>query len=124
MNPTAFQIFCGYYLGLDSEFGAKFFNVHSLAAHYGIDAGTLQELMAAHGMVPENMRHIDFNVAKAHGIAQELTFTASREDVMRHARDSFDAFVQAARKMDPDKVFEDIDYDDVWEDEKDNRGNR
>lgn len=128
MKPSAFQIFCGYYLGLDSDFGAKFFNVHSLAAHYGIDADELQWLMAEYNMQPEKMRHIDFNIARAHGRAQELTFTATPEDIARHALESFEEFVRAAEKFDPEKVFEDIDYEDIFEDKKaeeeDNRFNR
>ena len=128
VKPNAFQIFCGYYLGLDSNFGAKFFNVHSLAFHYGIDSGELQALMTEYGMQPENMRHIDFNIARTHGIAQELTFAGTTEEVIAHARKSFEEFQVAAKKMDRNEVFEDLDYEDIFEDKKkeeeDNKFNR
>ena len=128
MKPDAFQIFCGYYLGLDTDFAAKFFNVHSLAAHFGISAEELQELMAEYGMQPENMQHIDFNIAKTHGIAQELTFDGTRDEIIAHAKRSFAEFQVAAKKMDPSRVYEDLDYEDIFDDKKreeeDNKYNR
>ena len=124
MKPDAFQIFCGYYLGLDRDFVAKFFNVHSLAAHYGIDSGELQDLMVQYGMPPEAMRHIDFNIAKAHGAAQELVFSGSRDDLIAFARRTFEEFRVAAKGIDASKVFEDVNYDNIFDTPDDNIGNR
>jgi len=124
MKPDAFQIFCGYYLGLDREFAAKFFNVHSLAAHYGIDANELQELMTGYKMPPEAMRHIDFNVAKAHGKAQDLVFSGTRQDVVEFAKAAFAEFLEAVGGYDESRVFEDLNYDNIFDDKLDNFGNR
>ncbi len=132
MKPDAFQIFCGYYLGLDREFAARFFNIHSLAAHYGIDADELQTLMADAGMPPEAMRHIDFNVAKAHGRAQDLVFSGTRDDVIAFAKAAFAEFRKASEGFDESRVFEDVNYENIFDDpspataqdKPDNFGNR
>lgn len=124
MKPDAFQIFCGYYLGLDRDFAAKFFNVHSLAAHYGVDAGELQDMMSRFGMPPEAMRHINFNVARAHGTAQDLVFSGSRDELVAFARHAFEEFMAAAKEYDPSKVFEDVNYDNIFDEKPDNFGNR
>ena len=117
MKPTAFQIFCGYYLGLDSEFAPKFFNIHSLAAHYGIGPEELNRMMADHKMLPEDMRHVDFNVARAHAAAQDLIFEGTRTEIVDFARKAFEEFTNAAGGYDDTKVFEDVDYDNIFGDE-------
>lgn len=124
MKPDAFQIFCGYYLGLDREFSAKFFNIHSLAAHYGIDADELQALMEEHRMPPEAMRHIDFNVARAHGAAQDLVFSGSRDELIAFAKQAFGDFQKAAAGYDETMVFEDLNYENIFDVKPDNFGNR
>lgn len=124
MKPSAFQIFCGYYLGLDKDFGTRFFNIHSLAGHYGISTDELHALMDEYHILPEDMVHIDFNIAKAHGIAQELDFSGQHNELILFAKKSFDEFTQALGGIDKSKVFEDLDYDNVWGDEPDGNQKR
>lgn len=111
MKPTPFQVFCGYYLGLGSEFRYRFFNQDQLAAHYGMDPAELRHLMEEYYLTPEITRHVDYNLARAHATAQELADGGQREDVISFARKAFEEFRQALVRYDPSKDFENVDYD-------------
>jgi hypothetical protein len=110
MKPTPFQAFCGYYLGLDSEFRYRFFNLGSLASHYGIGPGDLRAIMDEARISPETTRHVDYNIARAHATAQELAEVGG-EDVRAFARRTFEEFMQALGGYDPTRDFENVDYD-------------
>ncbi|NOZ02783.1 MAG: hypothetical protein GXP54_12965 [Deltaproteobacteria bacterium] len=118
MKPSPFQIFCGYYLGLGLDWEYRFFNQHSLAAHFGIDHTELVSLMVELRMSPEDTRHMDFNIARAHANAQVLSMDGKRSEVESFARETFDAFLAAMDTYDPERVFENIDYDDIFADKK------
>lgn len=113
MDPTPFQIFCGYYLGLDKDFRYRFFNLHSLAEHYGIAPERLRFLMSEWHMTPEDVRHVEFNVARAHAEAQKIAASGFREDLERFARSQFEAYCQLLAKYDPRRDFENVDYDNI-----------
>jgi hypothetical protein len=111
MKPTPFQIFCGYYLGLDRDFNYRFLNQRQLAAHYGLDSEEMRHLIEECHLTPEISRHVDYNLVKAHATAQELFDAGRRDDVIDHARRTFEEFRQALVRYDPSKDFENIDYD-------------
>jgi len=113
MKPTPFMVFCGYYLGLDLEFRYRFFNIRSLASHFEMDPGDLKTMMDEMHLAPEDTRHVDYNIAKAHVTAQELAESGQRLDVESFARKTFEEFGQAMSGYDPNRDFDDVDYDDI-----------
>lgn len=118
MKPTPLQIFCGYYLGLDLEWRYRFFNRHSLAAHFGIDPKTLDDCMSEYRMTPEDTRHVNFNLARAHATAQGLSEDGKHEELVAFAGKTYEQFQQALETYDPDQVFENVDYDNIFAEKK------
>jgi len=117
MRPTPFQVFCGYYLGLDKDFRYRFFNVNSLAAHYGIAPGELKGLLEEYGLTPEVTRHVNYNLAKAHAMAQEIVEFGGGEDIRSFARRTFEEFTAArGQTFDEHRDFENVDYDHILDD--------
>jgi hypothetical protein len=116
LKPSAFELFCMYYLGLGPDFRPRFYNVNAIARHFGVSADEIQKWLEGFGMKPEVFRHIDYNVAKAHGKAQDIGLTAgaSTDDTRAFAKETFEQFRRALKGYSPNKVFEDIDYDDIW----------
>ena len=111
MRPTPYQVFCGYYLGLNREFVYKFFNQAQLAAHYGLGPAELRHLMEEYYLTPEITRHVNYNLAKAHATAQELFDAGQKDEVIAFAWKAFEEFHQALVRYDPSKDFENVDYD-------------
>jgi hypothetical protein len=111
MKPTPFQVFCGYYLGLDRDFRYRFFNQDQLARHFGIEPHELRNLMEEYYLTPETTRHVDYNIARAHAGAQGAAETSNRDDVITFARTAFQEFRQALERYDPTRDFENVDYD-------------
>lgn len=120
MDATPFQIFCGYYLGLDLQWKYRFFNMHSLALHLEMDPQQLRDRMDDLRLAPEDTRHVDYNLAKAHAIAQELADEGQRLDVEAFAKKTFEEFQQAKAGYDPNQDFENVDYDDIFAKKKEN----
>lgn len=118
MKTTPFTVFCGYYLGLNKNFEAAWFNIHTLAKHLEMSPENLRALMDDHFMIPERVRHIDYNIAKAHATAQELAMDGRRDDVITFAKHTFMEFRQAMGSYDESRDFEDINYDEIFPEEK------
>ena len=114
MKPTPFQVFCGYYLGLDKDFRYRFFNANSLAAHYEIAPNELLAAMDEYRLDAITTRHVDYNIVKAHATAQEISMFGGSEDIRHFARRSFEEFLQARGGFDPKKDFENVDYDHLF----------
>lgn len=117
MKVTPFQIFCGYYLGLDRDFRYRFFNLNSLASYYGMSVGELRAMMDEAGISPELTRHVNYNIAAAHATAQELAESGG-EDVRVFARRTFEEFLQARGGYDAKRDFENVDYERILPDTK------
>lgn len=111
MDPTPFQVFCAYYLGLDREFRYRFFHLNAMAGHFGVDPMRLKALMDEWRLAPEDTRHVDYNLAQAHATAQEIARTGRHDDVEAFARRTFEEFLQARGRYDPRRDFENVDYD-------------
>lgn len=111
MRPTPFQVFCGYYLGLDRDFRYRFFNQDQLARHYGIEPSELRHLMEEFHLTPELTRHVDYNLVRAHATAQEIVEFGGAEDVRTFAKRTFEEFVQALQRYDPSRDYDGVDYD-------------
>jgi len=113
VDPTPFQVFCGYYLGLDRDFRYRFFNLNSLAADYGIGLDELRRIMDAHRIAPEDSRHVNYNLAAAHATAQGLAEEGRRGDVEAFAARTFEEYRAALGGYDPRRDFENVDYDHI-----------
>jgi hypothetical protein len=117
MKPTPFQLFCGYYLGLDKDLRYRFFNQASLASHYGVDSRELREAMEEYRLTPEDTRHVDYNLARAHATAQDLVESAGADEVKAFAARTFEEFRAAMGGYDATRDFENVDYDRILSDD-------
>ncbi len=111
MEPTPFQVFCAYYLGLDRDFRYRFFHLNAVAEHFGVAPERLKALMNEWRIAPEDTRHVDYNLARAHADAQEVATRGGRDDVVTFARRTWEEFLQARDGYDPRRDFENVDYD-------------
>ncbi len=118
MKPSAFELFCMYYLGLTPEFQARFYNINSVARHYGVSAQDVESWLEEYHLQPSLFPHIDFNVAKAHGEAQELGLFGTPDEAREFARKTFQQVIAALDTYSENKWFEDVDYEDIWGDGK------
>jgi hypothetical protein len=117
-RPTAFELFCLYHLGLSPDFEAKFYNLQSIAKHFGVAPGEVQKWLDELNLSPDLFPHIRYNVAVAHAKAQEVAMFEGPDAARAFARSSFEEFVDALQTYDPGRRFEDVDYDDIWGDRK------
>ena len=117
MRPSALELFSMYYLGVGPDFQSKFYNMHAVARHFGVTPDQVQGWLSEYHMLPDVFPHVEFNVAKAHGDALDVTLTGGREDVKAFCRRTFEEFRRKLEQYDPTKRFEDVDYDQIWGDE-------
>lgn len=118
MRPSALELFSMYYLGVGPDFEPRFYNAHSVARHFGVSADQVMGWLSEYHMLPDVFPHIDFNVAKAHGQALDVSLTSGREAVKGFCRSSFEEFRRKLEQYDPTRTFEDLDYDRIWGDEE------
>jgi hypothetical protein len=110
--PDPFKLFAFYHLGFDENFNYRFRNLHQTARHFGAEASQVLAWLEEYGMDPETVRHVDFNLSRAHADAQELDLEdASMDERERFARDAFRRF-QESRKTRRSTPYEDIDWED------------
>jgi len=119
VRPPAFLLFCMYYLGLNPEFQSRFYNINTVAGHFGVLPERVKLWLQEYHMTPEIFSHTEFNVAAAHGRAQELTFTASRDDLVSFARAAFEKAKRTLSTYNEAHYIGDVDYDDIWGDSED-----
>ena len=116
MKPSAFELFCMYHLGLTPEFQAKFHNLGSVARHYGVSSGEVEVWLEEYRLKPELFLHVDFNLARAHAEAQEIGLFGSPAEAEAFARQTYEKLQQSLPTYSKEKIFEDVDYDDLWGD--------
>jgi len=114
MRPSAFQLFCMYYLGLSPEFDSKFYNLNSLARHFGVLPETVDQWLNEYHMAPQMFPRVKFNVAQAHGKAQDLAIQGLRDQARDYARKAFSEYLDSLAGYSEKNYFEDIDYEDIW----------
>lgn len=117
-KPSAFELFCLYYLGLTPEFEARFFNLHALARRYNASGDQVQSWLDEFRMTPDIFNRIKFNVAKAHGEAQVLSITGQIQEAEAFSVDAFKQFLEALKTYKQDAYYEDVDYNDIWGDKQ------
>ncbi len=117
IKPTPFNLFCAYFLGLDEKAQPRFFNMNSLARATGMDVDDLIRLMERFHLDAPTMRHVPFNVSKAHADCQDLAMEGHTQDALRLARRYFDEYYNLLKEFDENLDFETIDYDNIWGDE-------
>ena len=113
-NPDPFDVFCFYHLGLDREMRYRFRNLHDAAEYFGLQPPALRRYLDEHGLDAETMRHIDFNLSRAHADAQELELRgAPFEERLAFARRAWRHFLAARGGTRRATPYEDHDYDDL-----------
>lgn len=114
MRPDPFSLFAFYHLGFDEHFNYRFRNLHETARHFGADSAQIMAWLTEQGMDPETIRHVDFNLSKAHADAMELDLegasTEAREAFAREAFARYQTQRERTRRATP---YEDLDYDDL-----------
>jgi hypothetical protein len=118
-RPDAFQLFCRYHLGLDSEFRSKHFNLNAVARDFQVLPETIKVLLDEFHMSPQVCAHVDYSLAKASADAMMVALKGDRGATEAFAHQCFREFRQALERYDPKRTFDGIDYDDIWGDEKD-----
>lgn len=118
MKPGPFELFCRYYLGLDSQFRSKHHNLNSVAREYSVLPESVKLWLEEYHMSPEICSHVDFSIAKANADATIISLTGRRDEVLAHAKKAFADFQAALQRYDPAKVFDGVDWEDVWGDGK------
>lgn len=119
MKPDPVRLFAYYHLGLDEEYQYRFRNLHETARHFGASPEEVQRWLSQDGMDPETIRHVDFNLSKAHADAMELDLSgASVEERERFVSDAWERFRQSRDKTRRATPYDDVDYDDLWEQKK------
>ncbi len=129
MKPSAFELFCMYHLGLSPDFRPKFYNLNMVATHFGVTPDEVRAWLEEYHLSPEIFRHIDFNLAVAHGRAQEAAMVGGPDEVRSFAQTAFDEMRGALGGYSEKKNEDDVDYDDLLgvgdrEGPDDNIGNR
>lgn len=117
MKPNPFELFCMYYLGIGPDGQARFYNVHAIARHFWSSKEDVERWLSEWNMEPDRFPHTDFNLAQAHGKAQELALVGGGKDLQEFCRKTFEEFVRKSATSDRSQWFEDIDYDRIWGDE-------
>jgi hypothetical protein len=118
VKPSAFELFCMYYLGLTPEFQARFYNLNAVARHYGVSPREVEGWLLDFHISASYFPRIEFNLAEAHGKAQEVALFSSRDDARAFARKTFQEVLTALDTYSDNAYFEDVDYNDIWGDSK------
>ncbi len=116
MKPNPFQVYCMYYLGISPEGESRFYHIHAIARHFGTTREQVEQWLSSWGMEAERFPHMDFNVAKAHGQAQDLALSGRTDELHQFCRKSFEDLMSKTGQADRSRWFEDIDYDNIWDD--------
>ena len=90
-----FELFCAYHLGIAADRTYKPANIHDVARRLGVDSGVIRQALQAHGMDPETMLNVDFDLTMA-----QLDIQVAPEGVDRVelAKGIFEEFRAAPRK--------------------------
>jgi transposase-like protein len=90
-----FELFCAYYLGIGPDKRYAPANIHDVARRFGVDAGVIRQALQEHGMDPERMMNVDFDLAMAQLDIQVAPEGVDRVEI---AREIFQQFRAAPHK--------------------------
>ena len=116
IKAKPFELFCAYFLGLNERMESEFFNMNSLARAVGMAVDDLVRLMERYHLDAPTMRHVPFNVSKAHADCQDLVMDGRKQEALALARRYFQAYLGLLKDYDENMDFETLDYDDFWAD--------
>ena len=122
-RPAPKDLFALYHLGLDAQGSYRFRNLSDVARTCAASPETVLQWLRESRIDPDTISHVDFNLSKWHVEAQ---FVAAA-DAGALVQKAWDGYQAAARdRRDPERVFHDVDYDDIWGDgrDADDLGNR
>jgi hypothetical protein len=103
-DPTPFELFCGYHLGIARDGSYKPANIHTLARQFNRQSGELKQLLQNYGLDPMAVMERDFDLAMAQIDIQLAPEGVNRVEL---ARPLFEEFLAAPRKkIDWKKVLE------------------
>jgi hypothetical protein len=103
-DPTPFELFCAYYLGIAKDGSYRPANIHTLARQFNRQSGELKQLLQNYGIDPMAVMERDFDLAMAQIDIQLAPEGVNRVEL---ARPLFEEFLAAPRKkIDWQKILE------------------
>jgi hypothetical protein len=103
-DPTPFELFCAYHLGIQKDGTYKPANIHTIAKQFNKPSGELKQLLANYGLDPMSVMERDFDLAMA-----QIDMQLAPEGInkIELARPIFEEFLAAKRKkIDWKKIIE------------------
>ncbi|MDZ4805556.1 MAG: hypothetical protein SGI90_11915 [Candidatus Eisenbacteria bacterium] len=94
-DPTPFELFCAYHLGITKDGSYKPANIHSVARQFNKPAGELKQLLQNYGLNAMAVMERDFDMAMA-----QIDMQLAPEGInkVELARPLFEEFLAAPRK--------------------------
>lgn len=103
-DPTPFELFCAYHLGISRDGNYRPANIHKVAREFNRSSGELKQLLADYGLDPMSVMERDFDLAMAQIDMQLAPEGINRVEL---ARPLFEEFLAAPRrKIDWKKIIE------------------
>lgn len=113
MEPTPFNLFCAYYLGMNEKGESEFFNMNKIAQRIGMGLDDTIRLMERYHLDAPTVKHIPFNTSKAMGDVQDLLIEGKYQEAKRLAQELYKEFLAALREYDEKLYFETVDYEHI-----------
>ena len=103
-DPTPFELFCAYYLGIAKDGSYRPANIHTIARQFNRPAGELKQLLQNYGLDAMAVMERDFDLAMAQIDMQLAPEGVNRVEL---AKPLFEEFLAAPRKkIDWKKIIE------------------
>jgi predicted Zn-dependent protease with MMP-like domain len=78
-----FELFCAYHLGIGEDKTYRPANIHDVARRFGVDSGEIRQALQIHGMGPETMFEVDFDLTMAQLDIQVAPEGVDRKELAR-----------------------------------------
>ena len=90
-----FELFSAYHLGITVDKSFRPVNIHDVARRFGKDAGMIKQALQDHGMDPETMFDVEFDLPMAQ---VDIQVAPPGIDRLELAREIYAEFLKAPRK--------------------------
>ena len=112
----AYTLFCFYHLGFDSDYEYGFRNLHHVATHFDLSADEAKAQLHSLELDASQVKHVDYNLAKAHSDAQILDLEgASMREREAFSRRIWDEFCAAKKEGISDTMIHHLEIESVFD---------
>jgi hypothetical protein len=103
-DPTPFELFCAYHLGIARDGKYKLSNIHVVARQFNKSTGELKQLLQNYGLDSMTVMETDFDLAMAQ---VDIQLAPDGINPLELAKPMFEEFLKAPRKrIDWKKIIE------------------